>query len=83
VDFLDYGGKLLMVKSVLASVPISFMACLDIPVSIKDQLVKYMRYYLWRKKNTEFQSRGPALIAWGKNCRPQDQGGLGVLNLHI
>jgi hypothetical protein len=27
VDFLDYGGKLLMVKSVLASLPISFMAC--------------------------------------------------------
>jgi hypothetical protein len=66
VDFLDYGGKLLMVKSVLASLPISFMACLDIPVSIKDQLVKYMRYCLWRKKNTEVQSRGPALIVWEK-----------------
>jgi hypothetical protein len=66
VDFLDYGGKLLMVKFILASLPISFMACLDIPVSIKDQLVKYMRYYLWRKKNTEVQSRGPALIAWEK-----------------
>jgi hypothetical protein len=36
VDFLDYGGKLLMVKLVLASLPISYMACLDIPVTIKD-----------------------------------------------
>jgi nucleoside diphosphate kinase len=34
-DFLDYGGKLLMVKSVLTSLPIFFMSCLDIPVSIK------------------------------------------------
>jgi hypothetical protein len=83
VDFLDYGEKLLMVKSVLASLPISFMACLDIPITIKDQLVKYIRYCLWRKKNTEVQSRGPALIAWEKICRPKDQGGLGVLNLHI
>jgi hypothetical protein len=72
-----------MVKSVLASLPISFMACLDIPVSIKDQLVKYMRYCLWRKKNIEVQSKGPALIAWEKNCRPKDQGGLGVLHLDI
>jgi hypothetical protein len=52
VDFLDYGGKLLMVKSVLASLPISYMACLDIPVTIKDQVVKYMRHCLWRKRNT-------------------------------
>jgi nucleoside diphosphate kinase len=34
-DFLDYGGKLLMVKSVLTSLPIFFMSCLDILVSIK------------------------------------------------
>jgi hypothetical protein len=81
VNFLDYGGKLLMVKSVLASLPISYMACLDIPVTIKDQIVKYMRHCLWRKRNTEVQSRGPALIAWTTVCKPKDQGGLGILNL--
>jgi hypothetical protein len=43
-DFLDYGGKLLMVKSVLSSLPIFFMSCLDIHVSIKKQCVKFMRY---------------------------------------
>jgi hypothetical protein len=30
-DFLNYGGKLQMVKSVLASLPILFMGCLDVP----------------------------------------------------
>jgi hypothetical protein len=80
-DFLDYGGKLLMVKSVLSSLPIFFMCCLDIPVSIKKQCVKFMRYCLWRKKNNEVQSNGPALVAWEKICRPKDQGGLGVLDL--
>jgi hypothetical protein len=34
-DFLDYGGKLLIVKSVLSSLPIFFMCCLDIPVSVR------------------------------------------------
>jgi hypothetical protein len=82
-DFLDYGGKLLMVKSVLASLPIFFMCCLDIPVSIKEQLIKYMRHCLWRKKNGEVQSNGPALVSWDKICRPKNQGGLGVLNLSV
>jgi hypothetical protein len=83
VDFLDYGGKLLMVKSILASLPISFMACLDIPVTIKDEIVKYMRHCLWRKRNTKVQSKGHALIAWKTVCKPKDRGGLGVLNLDI
>jgi hypothetical protein len=80
-NFLDYGGKLLMVKSVLSSLPISFMACLEVPVTMKDQIEKYMRYCLWRKKNNEVQSKGSALISWSKICRPKNQGGLGVLQL--
>lgn len=80
-DFLDYGGKLLMVKSVLTSLPISFMSCLDVPVTIKNQMEKYMRQCLWRKKNNDVQAKGTALVAWSKIARPKDQGGLGVLNL--
>jgi hypothetical protein len=80
-DFLDYGGKLLMVKSVLSSLLIFFMCCLDIPVSIKKQIVRYMRHCLWRKKNNDVQSGGPALVAWEKIWRPKNQGGLGVLDL--
>jgi hypothetical protein len=39
-DFLNYGGKLEMVKSVLASLPIFFMCCLDIHVTINDYVKK-------------------------------------------
>jgi hypothetical protein len=80
-DFLDYGGKLLMVKYVLSSLPIFLMACLDIPVSIKYHLEKYKRYCLWRKKNTKVQAKGPALIAWTKIGKSKDRDGLGVLQL--
>jgi hypothetical protein len=41
--FLDYGGRLLMIKSVFASLPILFMCCLDVPISIKKRVIKYMR----------------------------------------
>jgi hypothetical protein len=37
-DFLNYGGKLQLVKSVLASLPIFFMCCLDVHVTIKNQV---------------------------------------------
>jgi hypothetical protein len=80
-DFLNYGGKLQLVKSVLSSLPIFFMGCFDVPITIKDQVVKYMRHCLWRKKNGDVQARGSALISWKKITRPKNQGGLGVLDL--
>jgi hypothetical protein len=49
-DFLDYGGKLLMVKSMLASLPIFFMCCLDIPVSIKEQIKEALECLSMEKK---------------------------------
>jgi hypothetical protein len=57
------------------------MGCFDVPITIKDQVVKYMRHCLWRKKNGDVQARGSALISWKKITRPKNQGGLGVLDL--
>jgi hypothetical protein len=74
-DFLNYGGKLELVKSVLSSLPIFFMCYLEIPVTILEQMVKYMRHCLWRKKNQDVQARGNALISWDKVCKPKKQGG--------
>jgi hypothetical protein len=82
-DFLNYGGKLQLVKSVLASLPIFFMCCLDVPATIKNQVIKYMRHCLWRKKTLDVQAKGSALVSWKKICRPKEQGGLGVLNLDV
>jgi hypothetical protein len=76
-DFLNYGGKLELVKSVLSSLPIFYMCCLEILVTILEQMVKYMRHCLWRKKNQEVQARGNALISWDKVCKPKNRGDLG------
>ena len=59
------------------------MSCFDLPVTIKEQLIKYMRQCLWRKKTTDVQARGQALVAWNKVCRPKNHGGLGVLDLNV
>jgi hypothetical protein len=42
-----------------------------------------MRHCLWRKKKSDVEANGSALVAWKKICGPKDQGGLGVLNLDI
>jgi hypothetical protein len=42
-----------------------------------------MRHCLWRNKTDDVQARGSALVACEKNCRPKQQGGLGLLNLDI
>jgi hypothetical protein len=65
-DFLEYGGKLLMVQSVLASLSISFMTCLDIPISFNNQVIKYMRHCLWRKKNNDVETTSPTLVSCEK-----------------
>jgi hypothetical protein len=61
-DFLDYGGKLLMVKSVLSSLPNSYMSCLEIPVTINEQVIKYMRHCLWRNIIQMYKQK--VLLLW-------------------
>jgi hypothetical protein len=71
-NFLNYGGKLEVVKFVLSSLPLFYMSCLEIPVGITEQIIKYMRHCPWRKKNQEVQACGNVLISWDKVCRPKD-----------
>ena len=77
--FMTYAGRLLMVKSVLASLTIFYMSCLDVPVTIKQQILKYFRRCLWR--GPDMEDHRPALIKWTTVCRPKCQGGLGVMDI--
>ena len=77
--FMTQAGRLLLVKSVLASLTIFFMCCLDVPVTIKQQIIKYLRHCLWRIHDME--DKRPALVAWKTVCRPKSQGGLGVMDI--
>ena len=77
--FMTYAGRLLMVKSVLASLTIFFMSCLDVPVTMKRQILKYFRHCLLRGPNME--DHRPALVKWTIVCWPKNQGGLGVMDI--
>ena len=79
--FMTLAGRLLLVKSVLNSLLIYLMGCLDVPVTIKTQAIKYLRHCLWR--GPDLEDHRPAMVAWSTVCRPKNQGGLGVIDIFV
>ena len=80
-SFMTLAGTLLLVKSVLNSLIIYFMGCLDVPVTIKTQVIKYLRHCIWR--GPDLEDHIPAMVAWSTLCRPKSQDGLGVKNIFV
>lgn len=79
--FMTQAGIILLVKSILASLPIFFLCCLDIPETIKKRIAKYLRHCLWR--GSDMDDHRPTMVAWSVVCRPKNPGGLGVCNLNV
>lgn len=71
---LSYDGRLLMVNSVLSSLPTFYMCTLHLPASVIEQIDKYRKHELW--DNGDINRNGSCLVSWKKACRPKDQGGL-------
>jgi hypothetical protein len=46
--FLTQGSKLLMINSVLSSLPIFYMCSVKVSIDILNQIDKYRRHCLWR-----------------------------------
>ena len=78
--FLNQGGKLKLLNSVISSMPIYFLCSLHIPAAIIKQLERIQRQCLWRRYGKD---SGKSLVAWDLVCRPKRKGGWGVLNLTI
>lgn len=58
---LNYGDKLVLIKSVFSSMPSFVMSTLSLPKAVIQQINKYLKNCFWRKYGTE--ERGPALIS--------------------
>jgi hypothetical protein len=79
--FLNYGGRLQFVRSVLSSLPNFFMCSLKIQNTILNICDRASRHCLWAKEDSN--STPHSLAAWSMVCRTKNQGGLGVLNLEL
>jgi hypothetical protein len=77
--FFTQRGKLLMLNSILSSLPTFFMSAIKVPIEILNQIDRYRRHCLWRGGN--LNAKKPPLAAWKFVCRPKSRGGSGVIKL--
>jgi hypothetical protein len=80
-SFLSYGDRLVLVNSVLSSMPIHFLCSLHIPDGAINVIDRARRHCLWRKRKDE--DKALSLASWDMVCRLKAKGGLGIINLKI
>ena len=77
---LSRGGRLVLLKPVLAAIPIYYMSIFRMLAVVIRCLEKIMQSFFWRGTQPDV-TRGAALVAWKTVCRPVSQGSLGIRNL--
>lgn len=74
---LSIGGRLVLIKSVLAAMPIHLMSVLRIPALVLKKINSLMADFLWEGKH----SSRIHWVNWRRICLPTSEGGLGILHL--
>ncbi|KAK3224608.1 hypothetical protein Dsin_004470 [Dipteronia sinensis] len=74
-SFLNKGGKLVLIKTVMASIPIYYMSVFKIPVSVAHKLERLQRSFFW---GDGIQHKKMHPIKWEVLCKNKRNGGLGV-----
>jgi hypothetical protein len=77
---LSYGGRITLINSVLASIPLYFFSFFKAPCCVLKQLVRIQRNFLW---GGGIEDKKLCWIKWDQICLPKAQGGLGVKNLAL
>ena len=77
---MSYGGRLILINSVLTSMPMFLLSFFEVPVGVRKRLDFYRSRFFWQ--GDELKSKNQ-LAKWDIICRPNDQGGLGIENLEV
>jgi len=77
---LSYGGRLVLLNSVLSSLPMFMMSFFEIPKGVLKKLNHYRSRFFWQGGSDKKKYH---LAKWDILCRPKDQGGLGVIDLEV
>jgi exonuclease III len=77
---LSYGDRLVLINSVLTSLPMFMLSFLEIPVGVRKRLDFYRSRFFWQSDEHKRKYR---LTKWNIICRPKDQGGLGIEVLEL
>jgi hypothetical protein len=77
---MSYGGRLILINSVLTSMPMFLLSFFEVPVGVRKRLDFYRSRFFWQSDELKRKYR---LAKWDIICRPKDQGGLGIENLEV
>ncbi|XVE70601.1 hypothetical protein DITRI_Ditri10aG0084400 [Diplodiscus trichospermus] len=77
---LTVSGRITLVKSFLASLPIYYMSLFHLPASIKMKLYKIQRRFMW---DGSLESRKIHWVDWSSVCKPKVMGGLGIIDVKL
>src|SRR6266498_3548994 len=76
---LSVGGHLILINSVLSSLPMFMLSFFEIPREVLKRLDYYRSKFFWQSE----EHKKYRLAKWSLVCTPKDQGGLGILNLDV
>jgi hypothetical protein len=77
---LSYGDRLVLINSVLSSLPMFMLSFLEIPIGVRKRLDFYRSRFFWQNDENKRKYR---LTKWNIICRPKDQEGLGIEVLEL
>ena len=74
--YLSKGGRLMLLKSTLSSLPTYFLSLFTIPTHVADKIEKMQRDFLWGDSKLH-------LVGWDKVCAPIANGDLGIRSYYL
>ncbi|XP_050232962.1 uncharacterized protein LOC126681467 [Mercurialis annua] len=79
-NLLSPGSRLILIKSVLSSLPLYYLCSFLFPHSVITTLEHFKRRFLWSGSGDHM---GFSKVAWADVCVPIDNGGLNILPLRF
>lgn len=73
--FMSYGGRLILINSVLTSMSMFLLSFFEVPVGVRKRLEFYQSRFFWQSDEAKRKYR---LTRWDLICRPRDRVVLGL-----
>ncbi|KAJ0805638.1 putative RNA-directed DNA polymerase [Helianthus annuus] len=79
-DSLSIGGRIILIKSVLESLPTYYLSLFKAPVAVVDKLESMIKRFLWGGSP---EVRKTHWVSWDRTTCPKNEGGLGLTKLSL